>query len=106
MTFIKKNNVKSITMDASLPRKKIIFLKNIANEINIPLIMIPSGLHAGKVYFDIYPMPKIGFFHPKYFFWRPLIKFLYKYEDFEILLEKDTNLDNIEGLRTALANSI
>ena len=42
----------------------------------------------GKVYFDIYPMPKIGFFHPKYFFWRPLIKLLYKYEDFEILLEK------------------
>tara|TARA_Y100000590_G_scaffold469881_1_gene660320 strand:- start:622 stop:1755 length:1134 start_codon:yes stop_codon:yes gene_type:complete len=62
MTFIKKNNVKSITMDASLPRKKIIFLKNIANEINIPLIMIPSGLHAGKVYFDIKDFDKIDYF--------------------------------------------
>ena len=27
----------------------------------------------GLVIFDIYKMPKIGYLHPKYFFWRPVI---------------------------------
>ncbi len=44
--------------------------------------------NSGTVYFDIYKLPKIGYLHPKYFFWRPLISFFVKYEDCELFLEK------------------
>ena len=47
----------------------------------------------GEVFFDIYPMPKIGLLHPKYFFWRPLLKKLFTYERFEIYLTK--NIKNL-----------
>ena len=43
----------------------------------------------GYVYFDIYPMPKIGLLHPKYFFWRPVIKLLFSYEKFELYLKNN-----------------
>ena len=43
----------------------------------------------GFVVFDIYKMPKIGYLHPKYFFWRPFIKNLIKYETFENFLKKN-----------------
>ena len=43
----------------------------------------------GVVFFDIYLTPKIGLFHPKYFFWRPLINKFYTYENFEIFLKKN-----------------
>ena len=43
----------------------------------------------GLVFFDIYPMPKIGLLHPKYLFWRPLIKNLFSYESFENFLKKN-----------------
>ena len=43
----------------------------------------------GIVFFDIYPMPKIGFLHPKYLFWRPLIKTFFTYEKFEFFLKKN-----------------
>ena len=46
----------------------------------------------GKVFFDIYPLPKIGYLHPKYFFWRPIIKKLITYEKTEIFLTNNIKL--------------
>jgi ubiquinone/menaquinone biosynthesis C-methylase UbiE len=46
----------------------------------------------GCVFFDIYKMPKIGYFHPKYFFWRPIIKTFIKYENFEKFLKKNIDI--------------
>ena len=43
----------------------------------------------GLVVFDIYPTPKIGKFHPKYFLWRPLFKTFIKYEYLEKYLKKN-----------------
>ena len=34
-------------------------------------------------------MPKIGYLHPKYFFWRPVIKLLFSYEKFELYLKNN-----------------
>ena len=42
----------------------------------------------GIVYFDYYKKPKIGYFHPKYFFWRPLLRSLFTYESLKIFLKK------------------
>ena len=47
----------------------------------------------GKVYFDIYPMPKIGKIHPKYLIWRPLIQNIFSYEQYEKILIK--NIDKL-----------
>ncbi len=44
---------------------------------------------AGYVFFDIYKMPKIGYAHPKYFFWRPLIKTFFNYDSFENFLKNN-----------------
>jgi len=50
----------------------------------------------GVVYFDIYSS-KLGKLHPKYFFWRPLIKLLWTYESFQKFLKKNiTNLLKIK----------
>ncbi len=46
----------------------------------------------GLVIFDIYKMPKLGYLHPKYFLWRPLIKKFIKYENFEIFLKNNIKL--------------
>ena len=46
------------------------------------------GDNQTKVIYDVYKMPKIGMLHPKYFFWRPLIKFIFTYENFEIFITK------------------
>ena len=43
----------------------------------------------GLVVFDIYPTPKIGKLHPKYFLWRPLFKTFIKYEYLEKYLKKN-----------------
>ena len=43
----------------------------------------------GLVVFDIYPTPKIGKLHPKYFLWRPFFKTLIKYESLEKYLTKN-----------------
>ena len=43
----------------------------------------------GLVIFDIYSLPKIGKLHPKYFFWRPIIKNFIKYESLESFLTKN-----------------
>ena len=46
----------------------------------------------GVVFFDIYLTPKIGLFHPKYLFWRPLINKFFTYENFEIFLKKNIKM--------------
>ena len=46
----------------------------------------------GVVFFDIYLTPKIGLFHPKYFFWRPLINKFFTYKNFEIFLKKNIKI--------------
>ncbi len=47
----------------------------------------------GFVFFDIYKLPKLGLIHPKYSFWRPVIKRFIKYKTFENFL-----LNNIRFL--------
>ena len=47
----------------------------------------------GKVYFDYYKKPKLGFFHPKYFFWRPLLNKISSYSSLKLFLEK--NISNL-----------
>ena len=42
--------------------------------------------NKGFVFFDVYKMPKIGLFHPKYILWRPMIKFIFSYESFKYFL--------------------
>ncbi len=47
---------------------------------------------AGKnslIIFDIYKYPVLGFFHPKYLYWRPLINKFYNYESFEKFLKRN-----------------
>ncbi len=43
----------------------------------------------GVVLFDIYPMPKLGFLHPKYLIWRPLLRHTFSYEVMERILKKN-----------------
>ena len=47
----------------------------------------------GRVYFDYYKKPKLGRFHPKYFFWRPFISKFFTYSSFKSFLEK--NISNL-----------
>tara|TARA_X000000950_G_C13921450_1_gene663735 strand:- start:18956 stop:20095 length:1140 start_codon:yes stop_codon:yes gene_type:complete len=44
--FIKKNNVKSLTIVEDLPAKKKLLLNRIKNELNIPLIMAHGGINT------------------------------------------------------------
>ena len=62
---------------------------------------------GGIVYFDIYPMPKMGYLHPKYFFWRPLLQNLVSYEGLESFLKKHIKilLKLKRGLKTVFFNS-
>tara|TARA_A100001015_G_C15027492_1_gene731312 strand:- start:534 stop:1418 length:885 start_codon:yes stop_codon:yes gene_type:complete len=71
----------------------VIFCRGVLQHTPNPLVSILK-LHdfideKGIVIFDIYKKPKIGAFHPKYFFWRPLIKILFQYEYFEKILSKN-----------------
>ena len=43
----------------------------------------------GQVFFDYYKKPKLGCFHPKYSIWRNIIPKIFKYETFEIFLNKN-----------------
>ncbi len=70
----------------------IVFCRGVLQHTPQPLNSLLK-LHSfvnqnGYVFFDIYKMPKIGYLHPKYFFWRPLIKKFIKYETFENFLKK------------------
>ena len=91
-----KDNVKIIKADfiELIPKEKfdIVFCRGVLQHTPNPLISIKK-LHDfvkdnGNIYFDIYRMPKIGYAHPKYFFWRPLIKTFFTYEKFEKFLKK------------------
>ena len=44
---------------------------------------------AGSVFFDVYPMPKIGKLHPKYCLWRPLFKTFISYERCDSFLKRN-----------------
>ena len=46
----------------------------------------------GYVFFDVYPMPKLGLIHPKYLIWRPLIKKIFTYEEFDKFLNKNIKI--------------
>tara|TARA_B100000989_G_scaffold296147_1_gene278744 strand:+ start:29842 stop:31008 length:1167 start_codon:yes stop_codon:yes gene_type:complete len=48
LEFIKKNNIKSISIDESLAVNKRKFLVNISNKLNIPIIMHHGGLYTIK----------------------------------------------------------
>lgn len=70
----------------------IVFCRGVLQHTPNPLkslLKIHSFINEnGHVFFDIYKMPKLGYLHPKYFFWRPLIKNFIKYETFENFLKK------------------
>jgi len=46
----------------------------------------------GEVCFDIYKMPKLGYFHPKYFLWRPFFQTFISYNSLEKFLKKRIKL--------------
>ena len=82
-----------------IPNKKfdIIFCRGVLQHTPDPLEYLKK-IHSfskvnGHIFFDIYKMPKLGYFHPKYFFWRPLIQNFISYEKFENFLIK--NIDNL-----------
>ena len=95
-----QNNVKVVKADfiQLLPKEKfdIVFCRGVLQHTPNPFVSIKK-LHDfvkdnGNIYFDIYRMPKIGYAHPKYFFWRPIIKTFYTYERFEKVLKKNITL--------------
>jgi len=70
----------------------IIFCRGVLQHTPNPLYSLLK-IHSfvkndGYVFFDIYKISRIGYAHPKYFLWRPLIKKIYKYEKFENFLKK------------------
>jgi 2-polyprenyl-3-methyl-5-hydroxy-6-metoxy-1,4-benzoquinol methylase len=91
-----KSNTSFIKADFNklISEKKfdIVFCRGVLQHTPNPLkslLKIHSFINEnGYVFFDVYKMPKIGYLHPKYFFWRPLIKNLIKYETFEKFLKK------------------
>ena len=99
---VSKNNKNLILLKADflqlIPDKKfdIVFcrgvLQHTQNPINSILKLYNFVKDDGLVIFDIYKMPKIGYLHPKYFFWRPLIQKLIKYEKFESFLHNNIQL--------------
>jgi len=78
-----------------IPDKKfdIVFCRGVLQHTPNPLISLKK-IHTfvkkeGDVFFDIYKKPKIGYLHPKYSIWRPLIKLLISYDSFENFLKKN-----------------
>ena len=91
-----KKNVVIIKSDFTklISNKKfdIVFCRGVLQHTPDPIQSILK-LHEfvkedGYVFFDIYKLPKIGYLHPKYILWRPLIKTFVKYENFEKFLKK------------------
>ena len=63
-----------------IPNEKfdIVFCRGVLQHTPNPMKSLKK-IHSfakkdGHIYFDLYKKPKLGYFHPKYFFWRPLIK--------------------------------
>ena len=67
-------------------------LQHTPNPLKSILKIHEFGDKNSKVYFDIYPKPKIGFLHPKYMIWRPFFKTFIKYETLDRFLDKKINL--------------
>ena len=96
---VSKNNVnvklaKANFLDLEAKKKfDIVFCRGVIQHTPDPKQSIKK-IHEfvkknGLVIFDIYKMPKIGLFHPKYLLWRPLIQKLFTYEQFEDFLKKN-----------------
>ncbi len=94
------SNIQMIKADFNklIPDKKfdIVFCRGVLQHTIDPIASIIK-IHSfvrkkGFVVFDIYKMPKIGYLHPKYFFWRPLIKNFIKYEKCEKFLNRNIKL--------------
>lgn len=99
---VSKNEKKLIILKADFnnlnPDKKfdIVFCRGVLQHTENPIQSIIK-MHSfvkknGFVIFDIYKMPKLGYLHPKYFFWRPLIQKFIKYEKLEIFLKKNIKI--------------
>ena len=91
-----KDNLILIKADFTklIPNKKfdVVFCRGVLQHTPDPLKSLLK-IHEfvsenGFVFFDIYKMPKIGYLHPKYLIWRPLIKTFVQYEIFEKFLKK------------------
>ena len=99
---VSKDDKKLILVKADfnklIPDKKfdIVFCRGVLQHTKDPirsLLKIHKFVNKnGFVVFDIYKMPKIGYLHPKYFFWRPLIQTFIKYEKFEFFLKRKITL--------------
>ena len=81
-----------------IPDKKfdIVFCRGVLQHTPNPFLSIKK-IHSfaknnGDIFFDIYKKPKVGLLHPKYFFWRPLIKNFIPYEVFERFLFKNIKI--------------
>ncbi len=94
------NNVILIKSDFNklLANKKfdLVFCRGVLQHTPDPIKSILK-IHSfakkdGYIFFDIYKLPKLGYLHPKYFFWRPIIKSFVKYENFEKFLNNNINL--------------
>jgi len=75
----------------------IVFCRGVLQHTEDPIKSIIK-MHSfvkknGFVVFDIYKMPKLGYLHPKYFFWRPFVQKFIKYEKLEFFLKK--NIKNL-----------
>ncbi len=94
-----KNNKKLILVKADinklLPNIKfdVVFCRGMLQHTPDPFTTLKNLYKFidkdGVVYFDIYKLPKAGYFHPKYLLWRPIINSLIKYERFEFFLQKN-----------------
>ena len=94
-----EDNIKIIKADFTklIPDEKfdIVFCRGVLQHTPDPFLSILKMYSFvkkdGFVFFDIYRMPKIGYAHPKYLFWRPVIKKIFTYEKFKNLLERNIN---------------
>jgi len=100
---IKKNNKKLILVKADFTKlqknqKKfdVVICRGVLQHTPNPLSSIIKLYEFtdqnSKIYFDIYPRPKIGFLHPKYLIWRPFFKTFIKYETLDKFLDRNIRL--------------
>ncbi len=92
-TIIIKSDFNKLIADQKFD---IVFCRGVLQHTVNPLDSILK-IHSfvkedGFVFFDIYKMPKVGYLHPKYFLWRPLIKLFFTYESFEKLLKNNIKI--------------
>tara|TARA_E500000331_G_C16884783_1_gene552039 strand:- start:14 stop:583 length:570 start_codon:yes stop_codon:yes gene_type:complete len=88
----KLSRIKANFIDLSSKKKfDIVICRGVLQHTPSPFIFLKKLFDFinddGIVYFDYYPMPKIGKLHPKYLLWRPLFKNFIKYENCEKFLQ-------------------